>query len=358
MAAKATIKDVARRAGVSVSTVSRVVNKSGYFDAETARRVQEAIGSLGYRRNVHWERLSRNASMTVCFVLGNRAALNSMQMRMLVACERVCKEAGYELVFSRLDYSLEARPRELALPRMLAEDGLADGAILIGRHGANLLQAMDRGGLPWVLAGNNYDGDWRALRHSVVNYDDEAGCFEATAYLARLGHRSIAFLGDQAVPWFRRRYRGFERAAAEHGFRASAVRESWRLAGVEYGRLAAAELLRRADRPTAILACNDEIAAGVWKELVQRGVRIPYEMSLCGFGDREEFQILEPSLTTMAVFPEKLGTELAEMILTRLRTPECPAATRVFPCQLMERGSCAPPPSRARVPRTGRRSSS
>jgi DNA-binding LacI/PurR family transcriptional regulator len=94
------------------------------------------------------------------------------------------------------------------------------------------------------------------------------------------------------------------------------------------------------------VASNDEVAAGVWKELVQRGVRIPQEMSLCGFGDREEFQILEPSLTTMAVFPDKLGAELARMMLHRLQGPEGVVESRTHPCQLIERGSSAAPASR------------
>lgn len=335
-----------------MATVSRVLNKSGYFDDHTAREVNAAVQALGYRRNVHWQRLSRNASQTICFLLGNRPSLNSMQTRMLVACERVCKEHGYELVFSRLEYAPEWKAGAVPLPRMIAEEGLVDGVILIGRHSGNLLQVLGAASLPWVLLGNNYDGDAGAMANNVLCYDDEAGCFEGASYLARLGHRHIAFVGNVSVPWFRRRYAGFERAAREHGFEAQHLGENWEMRGVEYGRLAAAELLRRPDPPTAILASNDEIAAGIWKELTHRGIRIPYEMSLCGFGDREEFQILEPSLTTIAVFPEKLGAELARMMFARLEQPALPLPSRRYPCQLVERASCGPPASaRLRVAR-------
>jgi DNA-binding LacI/PurR family transcriptional regulator len=348
MRQKTTIKDVAREAGVSVATVSRVLSRTGYYDEDTARKVRAAVQVLGYRRNVHWQRLSQNASRTICFLLGNRPSLNSMQTRILVACERVCQESGYELVFSHLEYGTGLKPAAVPLPRMLAEEGLADGAILIGRHSANLLQVLGAASFPWVLLGNNYEGVAGALRHNTVSYDDEAGCFEAASYLARLGHRHIAFCGNLAVPWFARRHSGFARAARQHGFQALVAGEDWNVRGIEYGRLAAAEMLRRADPPTAILASNDEIAAGVWKELAQRGLRIPREMSLCGFGDREEFQILEPSLTTIAVFPENLGDGLARMLLGRLEHPESPAESRMHPCQLVERASCAPPVSRRR----------
>lgn len=345
-----TIREVARRAGVSVATVSRVLNESGYFDEETGRRVHEAVNVLGYRRNVHWQRLSADSSQTLCFLLGNRDALNSMQTRLLAACERSARESGYDLVFSRFDYDTSIKAARLALPRLLADRGLVDGAILIGRHAPNLLEALDAIHMPWVILGNNFEGDIQKLRHDALTYDEESGCYEAAAYLARLGHRRIAFIGNDRWQWFRRRYDGFRRALSECGLQPLGVTHNWGGSGIEYGRMAAAELLRSPTPPTAILAANDELAAGVWKELVSRGIPIPREISLCGFGDREEFQILEPSLTTIAVFPERLGAELSRMLVARLgakgRSGSLPAA--LHPCQLVERASCAPPPSKVR----------
>jgi LacI family transcriptional regulator len=341
-----TIRDVARQASVSVATVSRVLNESGYFDEETGRRVREAVQTLGYRRNVHWQRLSADSSRTLCYLLGNRESLNSMQMRMLVACERAAKESGYDLVFSRFEYDTSARPARLALPRLLADRGLVDGVILIGRHALNLLEALDSNQMPWVLLGNNFEGEFGTVQQNALAYDEEAGCYEAASYLIRLGHRRIAFVGNQRWIWFRRRFAGFEKAMKQNGLAATGVTHNWNVAGVEYGRMAAAELLRSESAPTAILAANDELAAGLWKELVSRGISIPREMSLCGFGDREEFQILEPSLTSIAVFPEKLGAELARRILARLSGAQEPQESVLYPCQLVERASCGPPPSR------------
>lgn len=343
-----TIRDVARRAGVSVATVSRVLNESGYFDEETGRRVKDAVQALGYRRNVHWQRLSADSSRTLCFLLGNRESLNSMQMRMLIACEREAKESGYDLVFSRFVYDTNAKPNRLVMPRMLADKGLVDGVILIGRHAANLLQSLDTIAMPWVLLGNNYEGDFRKVRQNTLAYDEEAGCFEAASYLIRLGHRRIAFVGNERWLWFRRRYTGYESAMKQHGLLPGGVMHNWSVGGIEYGRMAAAELLRQTVPPGAILAANDELAAGVWKELVSRGISIPREVSLCGFGDREEFQILEPSLTTIAVFPEKLGAELARAILARVRGGVAAMDSVLYPCQLVERSSCGPAPSRVR----------
>ena len=348
---KPTIKDVARQAGVGIGTVSRVLNRSGYFDEQTARNVHEAVQALGYRRNVHWQRLSSKSSRTLCFLLGNRASLNSMQMKMLVSCEQVSKSQGYDLIFTSYSYSSSAKAGALELPRILADQGVVDGVVLAGAHSANLIETFERDSVPWVMLGNNYEGDLLKLKHNTVTYDEQSGCFEATSYLVRLGHKRIAFVGNGKFQWFKRRQEGYEQALREHRLHPVVLSADWEPSGVEYGRLAAAELLRQREPATAILAANDEVAAGVWKELIHRGIRIPQEFSLCGFGDREEFQILEPALTSMAVFPERLGAELATMLLQRINQPEEKINTRTFPCRLVERNSCGAPAYRPKVVR-------
>lgn len=346
---KATIKDVAKAAGVSVATVSRVLNGSGYFDKETARRVRDAVTKLDYRKNIHWTRLSRNSSETVCFLLGNRESMNSMQMKMLVACERRCAELGLDVVFTSFRYPGEARPEDLALPKMLAVRGMVDGVILAGHHTSNLLEALRSLHIPWALAGNNFVGRPADTRYFTVTYDEAGAIEDAARRLLRLGHRQIAFIGSEKYLWFRRRLTTLQNALAGCRVTLQTVTEDWNLPSIDYGRLAAAQLLRSPRPPTAILAANDEVAAGAWKELMHRGVRIPADLSLVGFGDREEFQILEPSLASISVFPDRLGLALADMLGQRLTDPEARIASRMFPCQLMERASCGPAPSRLAV---------
>ena len=341
--ATATIKDVAKTAGVSTATVSRVLNNAGYFDAETARRVKEAVETLGYRRNVHWERLVRNESRTVCFLLGNRESLNSTQVKMLLACERVMAEAGYDLVFSLYRYDVGMNAGNLSLPRLIAQQGSVDGVILAGVHHDNFLAALDKLKLPYVIVGNTYIGHKEKLKKDAIVYDDVSGCFEAIEYLIRLRHRRIAFVGNTKLPWFQRRYEGYQKAMKKAGLSEITVTDDWNVHYIEYGKLAAAELLRRATPPTAIFSGNDEIAGGIWKTLLSRGVAMPREISLVGFGDREEFSILEPSLTTISVFQEKIGEELARMLLQKLKKPGVKIDAKVFPCQLMERNSCSVP---------------
>lgn len=338
-----TIKDVANSAGVSTATVSRVLSGTGYFDKDTARLVHEAVENLGYRRNVNWKRLSQNSSETLCFLLGNRDSLNSMQVKMLMASEKTAAAEDFDLFFASFRYAAETPFRRLELPRLLAQAGAVDGVILAGLHYENLLNALDDLKIPHVILGNTYIGANEKLEYDALVYDDVTGLYEATKYLLRLGHRRIAFVGNVALPWFARRYQGYCRAMAEAGLERIEYTEKWAVKLPEYGNLAAADLLRRMPRPTAIIAANDELAGGVWKTLINRGIAVPHELSLMGFGDREEFRLLEPALTTVSAMEEEVGTELTAMLLLKLKDPQKKTPARVFPCQIVERSSCAAP---------------
>jgi LacI family transcriptional regulator len=337
-----TIRHVAKHAGVSIATVSRVLNDSGYADPDTRAKVHAAIEALGYERNVHWSRLASQSSKTLVFLLGNRSTLNSMQMRLLIACEQTLRDRGYDLVFSRMNYAPGDRDQTLALPRILAQPGAVDGVVLVGLHFENLLQLLRQRKLPFVALGNNLQVDESSLDYNTVLYDDENGVFEAVGYLARLKHRRIAFVGNTRQPWFARRHKGYERAIAEARLKPIAVTADWRVGNLDYGQMSAAEILRATTPPTAIIAANDELAAGVWKELTRRKVAIPDQISLIGFGDRTEFSILEPSLTSVSVYEEQLGERLGLMLLELLQDDTRKLPKEVYPCKLMERHSCAP----------------
>jgi DNA-binding LacI/PurR family transcriptional regulator len=337
-----TIRDVAAKAGVSVATVSRVLNDSGYADAQTRARVMQAAAELNYQRNVNWSRLKSQSSQTILFLLGNRQGLVGMQMRLLVACERTLRSNGYDLIFARYEYSAQSRPAELPLPRVLEQQGGVDGVLLAGVHHANLLKVLDKRQLPFAMLGNSFEGPAEHIEHNCVFYDDRSAMQEAADYLIRIGHRRIAFLGNRSLPWFQRRYEGYLQAMTLKELTASEVSANWQVGNTDYGQLATAQLLRSENPPTAILAGNDELAAGAWKELTKRRISIPKDMSLLGLGDRPEFTILEPALTSIAVFEEQLGERLSSMLLRRIANSKLEPASETYPCKLIERASCAP----------------
>lgn len=338
----ATIRDVAARANVSVATVSRVLNDSGYADGDTRVRVLKAAADLNYQRNVNWSRLKSQSSHTILFLLGNRQGIVAMHMRLLVACERTLRAHGYDLIFARHEYSGRLRATELPLPSVLEQAGAVDGVLLAGVHHANLLQALEKRRLPYAMVGNNFEGPSALLSHNCVTYDDRGAIEEATSYLIRLGHRRIAFLGNISPPWFERRHQGYRHAMQARGLEPIVVGENWQISNTDYGQLATAQLLRAERPPTAIIGANDELAAGAWKELTKRKIAIPREMSLIGLGDRAEFAILEPALTSISVFEDQLGERLTSMLLARIREPKQAPVSETYPCKLVERASCAP----------------
>lgn len=332
-----TIRDVAARAKVSVATVSRVLNQSGYADSATVARVRKAAADLNYQPNANWSRLKSKSSQTVLFLLGNRDTFNAFHMRLLASCERMLQARGYDLFFSRYEYASSA---PLALPRMLAQTGALDGVILAGVHHKNLLDVLDNRNIPYSFLANDYPSP-PAL--NCVTFNDRAGLDEATEYLIHLGHKRIAFIGNLEQTWFQRRYQGYKDAIERHKMRPHSIGENWLLSGIEYGQRATVQLLAGKYRPTAIVCGNDEIAAGAWKELTRRKIAIPHEVSLVGCGDRIEYSILEPELTSISVFVEELGEHLTAMLLRRLADPASALPSQCYPCKLAIRASCAPP---------------
>ncbi len=337
-----TIRDVALLAKVSVATVSRVLNESGYADSETRVRVLKAAADLEYKRNVNWSRLKSQSSQTILFLLGNRQGFNSFHMRLLVACERTLRSRGYDLIFARHEYSSRLQASELPLPRMLEQTGAVDGVILAGIHFPNMLHVLQRRRMPYTMLGNNFEGPASMLAHNCIFYDDRGGIEEATSYLLRLGHRRIAFLGNTSLPWFQRRYQGYLHVMEERGLDPLSVTDNWQLANTDYGQLATTQLLKESRPPTAMVAGNDELSAGAWKELTKRKIAIPKEMSLIGLGDRAEFSILEPAMSSISVFDDQLGERLTTMLLSRIQDEKHAPASETYPCKLIERASCAP----------------
>lgn len=340
----ATIKDVAALAQVSVATVSRVLNQSGYADPETRRRVLAAVEELGYKPNIHWSRLKAQSSQTILFLLSNHPHFNTFHTRVLGSCEKTLRGRGYDLIFARHEYGGELRAGEIPLPTMLEREGAVDGVLLAGVHHANLLTLLRKRQIPYTILGNNFEGLPGLPEHNCVSFHDAGAMEDATRYLIRMKHERIAFVGNTALPWFRNRYSGYRKAMDEQGLPTREVTGDWQVSNLDYGQMAVAELLRTEPHPTALVAGNDEIAAGAWKELMRRKIAIPGGMSLLGIGDRQEFSILEPALTSISVFPELLGERLTLMLLEQIRNPRRPVPSEVFPCKLIERASCAPPP--------------
>ena len=332
-----TIRDVARQARVGLGTVSRVLNGGTHVSPITRQRVLATIRRMGFRPHAPARRILRRRAEMVCFLLSNRDVLHSFHARILLGVETYARMLKQHVVFGVVHYSDGAAPQRIPLPPLLEERGWVDGLILAGAIYPNFLRRIQTMGIPFVAFGNNVLNLDRRRRFDQVSFDGEKGESEATRYLVEQGHRRIAFVGDISYPWFRHRYRGYLDALQAGHLEPLGLTARQPLGNVEYGEWAASPLLAREPRPTAVLAGNDEIAYGLWRSWRRMGLRVPEEISLVGFDDREEAQLMDPPLTTVRVHKEEIGQKCMKMLLERLHHPDRPFAEQVLPTELVVR---------------------
>jgi DNA-binding LacI/PurR family transcriptional regulator len=329
---KVTQGHVARLAKVSPATVSRVANASARVSPPIEARVRHAAAQLQI------ELKRKNKGKLIAFLLSNRSMLHPFHSRLLSGAESYCASGDYNMVFLSFRYPANVSWRELHLPSIFQRRDVVDGFILAGANSQNLIDLLSHKRVPFSVLGNNVVGDWQASAQDVVWFDDIRGSYEATRYLLSQGHRDIWFTGNCRLTWFARRYAGYCRAMEEAG-------AAPRLAELdcdderELGYLATKSILTRGEPVSAICAGGDTAAHGVYKALMDCGLRVPEEMSVIGFNDTEA-AILHPPLTTVAVFPEQVGRHLAEMLINRLAHPDLAPQHACIPTQLIKRESC------------------
>lgn len=334
-----TIRDVAKRAQVSVGTVSRVLNSRPDVKPELRTRVERAMRDLGYRPNVRAQNFARNSSAVISFVLSNRDLLHPFHSRILQGVSAQCEETGFFVLYSRWQYSGDTAPGKLQLPSVLKAHGIADCLILAGTNYPNLLEALDEMGTEYVLLANNFVSSRKRLPVDQVRFDDTRGAFEAVRYLISLGHKDIWYIGDVSQPWYNNRYQGYLQAMAEAG-----LQPRGSTAGLTDNRFAngmqCTESILGHDQPvSAIFAGTDDVAYGAWEALNRRGLRVPADVSLIGFDNqRGPYKSLE--LTTIRVEAEEIGRQLARMAIAKIREQGKTLPEVIAPVVLIKRATC------------------
>jgi len=332
------IREVARVAQVGVATVSRVINGSDLISRRTRERVQAVIRRLGYRPNAQARRILGHSQM-ICFVLANRPFLHSFHAGVLQGAETAASELNHHVVFLRIDVEKKTPPDQILLPPILEEKGWVDGVIVSGAVYPNLISRIKALGLPLVVFGNNVFDVSGQSGLDQVRYNGTRAEFEATKYLINLGHRLISFVGDIEYPWFCDQYGGYLKALRTSTLNPIALTGKGPGTFVEYGRWAAECLLKGKRVATAILAGNDEIAYGLCRSFRRLRVRIPDDISLIGFDDREIAAVMDPPLTTVQVCAPEIGRCCMELLVERLRNPSQGVSTRLVHTRLVERES-------------------
>jgi DNA-binding LacI/PurR family transcriptional regulator len=305
-----TIRDVARHAGVSVATVSRVLNDVPVVRAEMRDRVRAAIGELGYRPSSTARSLSLGGAPTIG-VVAPFFTSPSVVERLRGVVERV-GERGYDLML----YDIETPAQRVDAFREFARHARVDGLLVLSLPlRADEVAALRGENLPVVLV----DAEHHGVAH--VATDDIRGGELAAEHLVARGHRRIGFVGDVAANPFgftssERRRRGLRVALERAGIVPDTAFERFGRHHRADARALAMDLLRGADRPTAVFAASDTQAIGVLEAARGLGLRVPEDVAVIGFDDIEAASLLE--LTTVRQPLRQSGARGADLLLAAI----------------------------------------
>ncbi len=331
-----TIYEIAERAGVSSSTVARIlrgdVKESHRRSAETAQRIRRLATEMGYRPNLRARAFSRGRTGGIGLLYTDDAWIfEGMNTAVVNSLVRSLQRAGYHLVFAPIDDS--GAWEEIVL------GGQIDGGVVFQTLPSEVGAALRKRQLPLVLLGDDSDP---TLSQVVV--DDVAGAYAATKYLIGLGHeRVLLFVHETVKPHcsIQDRLSGYLAAMAEVG-----------LEGRAYLHAAAEEVIdvvvRGDDRPTAVICYSDLEATLIVHAMWQYGVAIPSDLSVLGFNDLFATRYMTPPLTTVGFDAAKIGELGAQLVLREIEATDEelePSVLAIKP-KLNVRGSTAPPKSR------------
>jgi LacI family transcriptional regulator len=304
------MKDVAALAGVSVKTVSRVVNREDGVSSAVNSRVQRAVGQLGYRHNLAASNLRRANGRSAMVGVLLQDLNNSFSSSLLRSLEDAARGRDWAIVASSLD---EEADRERTLVEGLVRRRV-DGLMLMPATLRQDYLADDlRSGLPVVFVDRRPNG----VDADSVTIDNVLGAKIAVEHLLAHGHRAIAFLGDLAtIQTAAARHDGFLAAHSEAGLRADARLVVQDLRSQEAASMVVKQLMQGAEPPTAIFAARNSLAAGAIRALHESGAQ--RQVALVGFDDFPLADIVDPPLTVIRQNVAAMGTEVAERLLARI----------------------------------------
>jgi LacI family transcriptional regulator len=337
----ASIYDVAKRAGVSIKTVSRVVNHQTNVSEATRVRVMEAVDALSYRPNIFARGLASERSFLIGLLYDNPSAgyIAALQLGVLSRC----RDEGYHLIVESLDAQSPNIGRQV---HSLVTESSLHGVILTPPlcDMPSVIEALNRANVPFVRIAP----EKHIAGASDVRIDDYKAAYDMTAYLIGLGHKRIAFIkGHPDHGAALARFEGYRAALAKAGLPLDEELCVQGYFSYQSGMEAGERLLSLKNRPTAIFAANDDMAAAVLAASQRFSLKIPQQLSVAGFDDSLVAQVVWPRLTTCRQ-PIREMAEAAVVMLIQSANNENPAE-RHLDHELVVRESTVPPPTEVDV---------
>lgn len=335
---KITLKDIAEKTNVSISTVSRVLNNQlTSIDEETRNNIVEISKELGYKKaNSNQQNNRKFSEMKFGCVLNSikDKYYDPYFSEIIYGIEREFLDQGYMLNFTldtneliQANYSLEANSKDL-------------GIITVGPMDDDFLNKLSKN-VPFLMSAGGYPN----LDIDYVTIDFSKSVMKAVTYLVEKGHKDIGFIGssgcDSKIPFEQeKRFIGYKKALASNGLE---ITPEWIEEGyfkVDGGYEAMKRILASPKQPTAIFAASDRMAYGVYKAIQETGLKVSEDIAVIAFDDLEMSKFMNPALTTIRVHKEELGRIAVKMLLQRMRNEVNLPLTTYLPTELIIRKSC------------------
>lgn len=339
MTTKVGIREVAKAAGVSVTTVSHALNDATSFrvNAGTQELIRKVAKDLGYAPNRLASGL-RNQRSQILGLVSDEITTTPFAGAMIRGAQDAAHERGYVVMVVNTGLDRELESREISM----LQQHQVDGVLYARMYHQNTQVPAQLAGLPTVLLDAVTDD--KSIS-SVV--PDEVGAAEtAVEALVHAGHTRIGMINNtDDIPATHKRRDGFRNALRRHGVECDPSYYVLGTAHTQGGREAALELLGRTDRPTALFCFNDRVAMGAYQAATALGLRIPEDVSIVGIDNLEIIaDALWPGLTTVALPHYEMGRWAVNRVLDDIEGPGKPAVQTQLDCPLIERGSLGPPP--------------
>lgn len=335
MTDKLTLDEIAKRAGVSRTTASRVLNDGPNVRPEVRERVQHVIAETGYRPHPVAQSLASQQSHVIGLVLPRRteALFNDPYFpRLTQGIVQACNDHDYTLAL----FMMQCEADEQKFYPRISRKGLMDGIVIqVGQIGDNLIARLLASDLPVVVAG-------RPLNHPNANYvdvDNITGAYTAVTHLLQLGHKRIGTIaGEMRTTAALDRYTGYCKALEAHDLpvNATLVSEGY------FTEIGGYEAMQRLlpHKPDAIFSASDAMALGALRAIYEAGLTVPQDIALVSFDDLPPATIARPQLTTVHQPVHAFGVKAVEMLLDVIKNGPAPPRRIIMNTELVIRDSC------------------
>ena len=328
------LEEVARRARVSTATVSRVLNNASVVKTSTRTRVMKAIEELKYHPNLHARNLAGGKSRTIGVIVSNME--NPFFFDIYKTVESDAHALGYEVLVANTDYRSEQLVKSIRIMMGRRVEGLA---AIVSEMAEELIDELSAADMPVVF----YDvgASRKNITNIRVNY--RRGIEKVIEYLYSLGHRKLGFVGHHAMLGpLNERVRTVMDAVAQNP--ALELQTSADADTLDGGRHATRSLLASGFEPTAIICVNDIMAVGALRELRERGIRVPQDVSVTGFDNVKLSEFCYPALTTVHIPRDRIGHTVCDSLIPKPDAAKRENEEIVIDPELVLRESTAPAP--------------